>query len=148
MTSKILVINGPNLNRLGERDVAIYGSATLEDIEALCVHTAENSGFECLFYQSNIEGELIDCLQKQEAVVAGILINPGGYGHTSVALRDALAICGCPVIEVHLSNLAKRESFRQITLTGGVVTGQVSGLGALGYQLGLIGLMNLINGGK
>ena len=148
MTRKLLVLNGPNLNLLGERDISIYGSETLLDIEQLCTETASQGGFECLFYQSNIEGELIEILHTHGRSVDGVLINPAGYGHTSVALRDALEICSCPIVEVHLSNLAKREAFRQITLTAGVVTGQVSGLGALGYKVALIGLMDLIDGGR
>ena len=148
MTSKILVINGPNLNLLGKRDVALYGADTLADIESMCEETCTKLGYESVFFQSNIEGEIIDCLQESMGKVAGILINPAGFTHTSVAIRDTLEVCECPIIEVHLSNLAKRESFRQITLTAAVVTGVVSGLGALGYGLGLHGLAALIERGE
>ena len=148
MTPTILVVNGPNLNLLGMRDIEIYGKDTLADIEAMCQTVCGDLGYECVFYQSNIEGEIIDCLQTHMGNVNGILINPAGFTHTSVAIRDALEVCDCPIIEVHLSNLAKRESFRQMTLTAAVVTGVVSGLGALGYRLGLLGLAGLIDRGE
>ena len=148
MTRKLLVLNGPNLNLLGKRDTEIYGSDTLEDIEMLCRRTCEELGYECVVYQSNIEGEIIQHLQDHMQSVAGILINPAGFSHTSVAIRDTLEVCDCPIIEVHLSNLAKREAFRQITLTAEVVTGVVSGLGALGYRLGLLGLADVIERGE
>ena len=148
MTSKILVVNGPNLNLLGKRDVQLYGVDTLADIERLCEKTCSELGYASEFFQSNIEGEIIDCLQANMGKVKGILINPAGFTHTSVAIRDTLEVCECPIIEVHLSNLAKREPFRQITLTAAVVTGVVSGLGALGYRLGLLGLAALIERGE
>ena len=148
MSSKIIIINGPNLNLLGSRDVEVYGASTLKEIEALCERTGLELGYECVFFQSNLEGAIVDCLQAHLGSVAGILINPAGFSHTSVAIRDALELCSCPVIEVHLSNLAKREAFRQISLTAAVVTGVVSGLGALGYRVGLIGLADLIEGGE
>lgn len=148
MTRQVLVINGPNLNRLGTREPSVYGHETLDDLNALCHETAESIGAVVECFQSNLEGEIINRIQSSIGQVDGILINPAGYGHTSVAIRDALAMVDCPVIEVHLSNLAKREPFRQITLTGGVVTGQVSGLGKLGYRIGLIGLVDLLDGGN
>ena len=148
MTSKILIVNGPNLNLLGVRDVQHYGVDTLADIERLCEATCHELGYALEFFQSNLEGEIIDCLQAHMGKVHGILINPAGFTHTRVAIRDALEVCECPIIEVHLSNLAKREPFRQITLTAAVVTGVVSGLGALGYRIGLFGLAALIERGE
>ncbi len=148
MRRQILVINGPNLNLLGTREPDIYGTATLEELNTLCTQVGEDLGVNVECFQSNIEGELIECIQKAIGQIDGLLINPAGYGHTSVAIRDALAVCDMPIIEVHLSNLAQRESFRQITLTGGVVTGQVSGLGILGYRIGMIGLVGLLDGGN
>ena len=147
MASTILVVNGPNLNMLSKRDPEVYGSHSFAELEALCRETCDELGYACITFQSNVEGELIDCLQRHGNAVSGVLINPGGYAHTSVALRDALELCSCPIIEVHLSNLAKREAFRQITLTAEVVTGVVSGLGGLGYRLGLAGLAQLIEVG-
>ena len=147
MKPLILVINGPNLNLLGQREPDVYGSDTLAELDEFCRETAKEIGIEVDCVQTNLEGEIVTFIQQAAIRAQGILINPAGYGHTSVAIRDALATCGCPVIEVHLSNLAKREPFRQITLTAGVVTGQVSGLGKYGYRIGLIGLVDLINGG-
>ena len=148
MKCQLLVINGPNLNLLGTREPDIYGTATLDDLNTLCHDVASDLGVEVTCFQSNIEGDIINRIQAAMGHADGILINPAGYGHSSVAIRDALAMCDCPIIEVHLSNLAQRESFRQITLTGGVVTGQVSGLGILGYRIGLIGLVGLLDGGN
>ena len=147
MKPLILVINGPNLNLLGQREPEIYGQETLEQLNGFCRETANELGVEVDCVQTNLEGEIVNLIQGAANRAHGILINPGGYSHTSVAIRDALTAYGRPVIEVHLSNLAKREAFRQITLTAGAVTGQVSGLGKYGYRIGLIGLVDLINGG-
>jgi 3-dehydroquinate dehydratase-2 len=133
---------------LGTREPDVYGTATLEELNALCRQVGTDLGVSVECFQSNIEGELIDRIQGSMNRIDGLLINPAGYGHSSVAIRDALAACDLPIIEVHLSNLAQREPFRQITLTGGVVTGQVSGLGILGYRIGLIGLVGLLDGGN
>lgn len=148
MRRQILVLNGPNLNLLGTREPDVYGTTTLEELDDLCrqVGTELNVNVEC--FQSNLEGELIERIHGAIGQIDGLLINPAGYGHSSVAIRDALAVVDLPIIEVHLSNLSQRESFRQITLTGGVVTGQVSGLGILGYRIGLIGLVGLLDGGN
>lgn len=148
MQPKILILNGPNLNLLGQRDATIYGGASLKDVETLCAKTCDSLGYESICFQSNVEGELVNCIQQHMDQVAGILINPAAFSHTSVAIRDALELCTCPLIEVHLSNLSKREPFRQITLTAAVVTGVVSGLGALSYRLGLLGLAELIEVGE
>ncbi len=122
---RILVLNGPNLNNLGERDKSQYGNLTLEKIENLMKIEFPDTDFS--FLQSNIEGELIEIIQKASTKFDGIIINPGGYAHTSVALKDALADCKLPKIEVHLSHLANRENFRQILLTATSCDGYISG---------------------
>ena len=143
---KILVMNGPNLNLLGERSPTMYGTKTLADIERMCQQTADDLGYEVVFFQSNHEGALIDCLQAHRHDVSGVVINPGGYGHSSVALRDALELIEAPIIEVHLTHLAKRESFRHFTLTAGAVTGVVSGIGAFGYRrIGILAIDELLS---
>jgi len=132
---QLLILNGPNLNLLGEREPEIYGRQTLaEAIEAARAVAAE-CGFEIAHLQSNHEGELIDRLQAARGEVDGIILNPGGLTHSSVALRDAVAGVGIPTIEVHLSNLARREDFRQTSLVSGVALGVIAGLGAAGYSL-------------
>jgi len=122
---KILVINGPNLNKLGSRDKNHYGSFTLADIELELNKEYPNDYFE--FYQSNHEGEIIDKLQNASSYFDGVLINPGGYAHTSVAIRDALELCKIPKIEVHISNLSDREDYRQKLITAGKCDGYISG---------------------
>ena len=122
---KILVINGPNLNLLGKRDKDHYGVLSLESIESVLKDEFKDVDFE--FYQSNIEGELIDVIQKAEEKYNGLVINPGGYGHTSVAIKDALEECKIPKIEVHLSHLANREKFRQTLITAKSCNGYISG---------------------
>lgn len=129
---KILILNGPNLNLLGKRDKNQYGDFTLADIENMLIKEFANHTFE--FYQSNLEGELIEKVQKAETYFDGIIINPGGYAHTSVALRDALYEAKLPKIEVHLSNLAKREEFRQVNITATACDGYLSGFKQLGYS--------------
>jgi len=128
---KILVLNGPNLNMLGARDESQYGKLTLADIEQILKSEFTSYAFE--FYQSNIEGELIDRIQKAGNYFDGLIINPGGYSHTSVAIRDALEICKIPKIEVHLSNLADREEFRKTSITASKTNGYISGFKDLGY---------------
>ncbi len=122
---KFLVINGPNLNLLGVRDKSHYGALTLSDIERIITKEFSDDRFE--FFQSNFEGEIVSIIQKSEDYFDGIIINPGGYSHTSVAIRDALEICKIPVIEVHLSNLARREDFRKTSITASVIEGYISG---------------------
>jgi len=122
---KILVINGPNLNMLGSRDKEKYGSLTLKDIEEKIKSNFQSHGFE--FFQSNIEGELVTKIQNAVEHFDGIIINPGGYAHTSVAIKDALADCNLPKIEVHLSHLVNREDFRQVLLTASSCDGYISG---------------------
>ncbi len=133
----ILVIHGPNLNLLGRREPEIYGTQTLADIDSLLEAAAKEQGVEIDCYQSNHEGELIDRIQESMGVASGILINPGGFTHTSVALRDALAATGLPIVEVHLSNVYAREEFRQKSFVSAIALGVVSGLGADGYRFGL-----------
>lgn len=133
---KILVINGPNLNLLGKRDSSQYGSATLDDLEKEIL--AKFPKHELSFYQSNIEGELINRIQ--EAIsdgTEGLIINPGGYSHTSVALRDALEVLSIPKVEVHLSNIHAREEFREKSITGKVMNGIITGFGNISYFLGV-----------
>lgn len=128
---KILVLSGPNLNMLGARDESQYGKVTLTDIEQILKSEFTSYTFE--FYQSNIEGELINKIQNAGNYFDGLIINPGGYSHTSVALRDALEICKIPKIEVHLSNLADREEFRKNSITASKTNGYISGFKELGY---------------
>ena len=134
----ILVLNGPNLNLLGRREPDVYGRATLADLEAACVETGRDLGVDVVCRQSNHEGQLIDWLHGAAGDGAtGIVLNPGGYTHTSVALRDAIAGIDTPVVEVHLSNVHAREGFRRRSLTAGVCVGSVAGLGVAGYGLAL-----------
>jgi 3-dehydroquinate dehydratase-2 len=130
---KILVIHGPNLNLLGTREPDVYGSTTLEDINRQVISLAGELGIEAEAFQSNSEGEIVDAIQKKSYDV--LIINPAAYTHTSVAIRDAIAAVGRPAIEVHISNIHKREEFRRTSYISGVVTGQISGLGAEGYLL-------------
>ena len=133
----ILVLHGPNLNLLGTREPDIYGVTTLEDINTMLFSVAETSGVSLAIKQSNAEGELIDAIQQGIQASSGLLINPGGYTHTSVALRDAIAAYPHPSIEVHLSNVMAREAFRHTSLISSVVTGTIAGLGIESYRLGL-----------
>lgn len=141
---RILVLHGPNLNLLGQREPEVYGRTTLAEIDAGLAVVAAGAGFEVDCRQSNHEGVLIDSVQEAMGDAAGILINPGGLTHTSVSLRDALAATDLPVVEVHLSNVHVREPFRSHSYVSGVATGVVAGLGADGYRLGLRALMGLI----
>ncbi|WP_236200206.1 type II 3-dehydroquinate dehydratase [Pseudomonas pseudonitroreducens] len=137
MPHTLLVLNGPNLNLLGTREPATYGHETLDDIAVLCQHTGAESGLEIDFRQTNHEGQLIDWIHQARGRCAGILINPAAWTHTSVAIRDALAAVELPVIEVHLSNVHKREEFRHHSLVSAIAVGVIAGLGSDGYRAGI-----------
>jgi 3-dehydroquinate dehydratase II len=137
MAPRILVIHGPNLNLLGSRDPTLYGSATLAEIDARLHERARARGAEVDCTQSNLEGEIVTVVQQARGRYHAIVINPGGYSHTSVAIRDALEACGVPAVEVHLSNLYAREPFRHTSLTAARCVGVISGFGPRSYELGL-----------
>lgn len=141
----ILILNGPNLNLLGTRQPEIYGHTTLADLEALCQDWAEELGLSINFQQSNYEGQLIDWIHAaREQEVKGIVINPGGYTHTSVAIRDAIAGVGIPAIEVHISNVFAREPFRHHSYIAPVCIGSIAGLGMEGYKAALMKFQALL----
>lgn len=143
-TPLILVLNGPNLNMLGTREPEIYGAQTLDDLETLCAETAEGLGLSIECRQSNLEGELITWVQEARTRAAGLIINPAGYSHTSIALMDALLALDIPVIEVHLSNVHRREPFRHHSYVSHAATGVICGLGIAGYRLALIALSDIL----
>lgn len=145
MAKKILVIHGPNLNLLGEREVSIYGKVTLDAINQLLKAKAVELGVELTIEQSNHEGVIVDLIGNARKSFDGILINPAAYTHTSVAIGDALLAANLPAVEVHLSNIHKREDFRKKTLTAAACVGQICGFGQESYLLGLIGLCKSLN---
>jgi len=140
----ILILNGPNLNMLGQREPAIYGRDTLDDIEAACKAKAAELGLEVDFRQSNREGELVEWAQVAGQWFQGIIVNAAGYTHTSVALLDALTVSGLPVIEVHLSNIFRREEFRHHSYVSRAATGVICGFGLKGYVLALDAMAKLV----
>lgn len=137
MALNILIINGPNLNMLGTREPEIYGTRTLADIERACAAKAESLGVGIDFRQSNGEGEIVSWIQQARSSHSAVIINPAAYSHTSVAILDALLACGLPVIEVHLSNIFRREEFRRHSFVSQAADGIVCGLGERGYLLAL-----------
>jgi len=141
----ILVLHGPNLNLLGQREPGIYGSLTLDEVNRRLVELGKGLGVEVRSFQSNHEGALIDALHEARNWASGVVFNPAGYTHTSVALRDAIAALGLLVIEVHLSNVHAREEFRQRSLVSAVCAGTISGLGVRSYLLGLRALAEMLS---
>ena len=144
MNKKILIINGPNLNLLGEREQSQYGKNTLNDIKNECVKLSEEFNDKIEFFQSNIEGEIVNKIQQVRNEFDGVIINAAGFTHTSVSIRDALEILKIPKIEVHISNIYKREEFRQKSLISDVVNGGIFGLGNEGYILAIIAMHKLL----
>ena len=140
MADKILVLNGPNLNLLGTREPEVYGSDTLQDVEALCSEKALSLGYEADCRQSNHEGELIDWIHEARHTCQAIVINPGAFTHTSIAIMDAISGVGLPVAEVHISNVHKRESFRHHSYVSKVSLGVIAGFGIQGYLMALDGI--------
>jgi 3-dehydroquinate dehydratase-2 len=141
----VAVFNGPNLNMLGVREPEKYGTATLDDVESLCAEAAEDLGLAIDFRQSNLEGELVGWIQECRGRAHGIVINPAGYTTTSVAILDALVAVGLPVIEVHITNIHRREEFRQHSLVSKAATGVIAGLGVAGYALALEAMAGMIH---
>ena len=141
----LLLVNGPNLNLVGKREPSIYGLQTLEDIQEELLNLAGELDAKLKFFQSNSEGEMIDCIQNSVGSIDGILINAGAYTHTSIALRDALLGVGIPYVEVHLSNIYSREEFRHKSFLSDKALGLVCGFGANSYQLALKGLVSHLN---
>ena len=144
MNNKIIIINGPNLNLLGEREQSQYGSTTFEKLKEICLNKSKELGLDADFSQSNIEGEIVSLIQNSRKNFDGIIINAAGFTHTSVAIRDALSIFKKPIIELHISNIYKREEFRHKSLISDVVTGGIFGLGADGYILAIISMQKLL----
>lgn len=144
--SKILLINGPNLNMLGIRNKTMYGSKSLLDINQDIQKVADKEGISIDFFQSNSEGEIIDCIHKSYGVYQGIIINPGAYGHYSIAIRDAIEAVSMPVVEVHISNIYSREQYRRHSVITDVCIGQISGLGYQGYIYAMDALKSYLKG--
>ena len=142
---KIVVVQGPNLNMLGVREQNIYGPMKLEQIHAQMKSFADENGLEIEFFQSNLEGEIVDKIQECLGDADGIIINPAAYTHTSVAIRDAISAVALPTIEVHISNIARREEFRQKNLISAVCASSIVGFGPFGYHLAMVGMVQILN---
>jgi 3-dehydroquinate dehydratase-2 len=145
MNNKIIIINGPNLNLLGEREQSQYGSITFDQLKESCLKKGQEIGLDVEFFQSNVEGELVNIIQDARKKFHGMIINAAAFTHTSVAIRDALDLFKKPIIELHLSNIYKREEFRHKSLISGAVTGGIFGLGAEGYILAIISLQKTLH---
>ncbi|MDC3061526.1 type II 3-dehydroquinate dehydratase [Candidatus Pelagibacter sp.] len=145
MNNKIIIINGPNINLLGEREQSQYGSVTFDELKENCLKKSKELNLELEFIQSNIEGELVNIIQNSRKKFDGIIINAAAFTHTSVAIRDALDIFKKPIIELHISNIYKREEFRKKSLISDIVTGGIFGLGSDGYILAIISMQKLLN---
>ncbi len=144
MNNKIIIINGPNLNLLGEREQSQYGSVNFTELEEICTKKSNELGLKVEFTQSNVEGELVNIIQEARKKFDGIIINAAAFTHTSVAIRDALDIFKKPIIELHISNIYRREEFRQKSLISDIVTGGIFGLGVEGYILAIISMQKLL----
>ncbi|MCZ6150151.1 type II 3-dehydroquinate dehydratase [Campylobacter ureolyticus] len=142
---KVVIIQGPNINMLGKREPNVYGVMTMEDIHKQMKVVADQNNVDIEFFQSNLEGEIIDKIQECLGDADGIIINPAGYSHTSVAIRDAIAAVNLPTIEVHISNITRREEFRQKSLISAVTAGQVIGFGPIGYHLAMIAMLQIFS---
>ena len=144
MNNKIIIINGPNLNLLGEREQSQYGSTTFKQLKESCLKESSKIGVELEFVQSNIEGELVNLIQDARKKYDGMIINAAGFTHTSVAIRDALDLFKKPIIELHISNIYKREEFRHKSLISDIATGGIFGLGVEGYILAIISIEKIL----
>ena len=144
MNNKIIIINGPNLNLLGEREQSQYGSGNYKQLKENCLKKSKEVGLDCEFIQSNLEGDLVNTIQDARKNYDGMIINAAAFTHTSVAIRDALELFKKPIIEMHISNIYKREEFRHKSLISGVATGGIFGLGTEGYILAIISLQKLL----
>ena len=144
MSNNIIIINGPNLNLLGEREQSQYGSITFDQLKKNCLNKATQLNLDLEFYQSNIEGEMVTTIQEAKEKFDGVIINAAGFTHTSVAIRDALDIYKKPIIELHISNIYKREEFRQKSLISDIANGGIFGLGDDGYILAIIAMQNML----
>ena len=144
MSNNIIIINGPNLNLLGEREQSQYGSITFDQLKKNCLDKAKELNINLDFFQSNIEGEIVTLIQEAKNKFDGIIINAAGFTHTSVAIRDALEMFKKPIIELHISNIYKREEFRQKSLISDIANGGIFGLGDKGYILAIIAMQNLL----
>ena len=144
MNNKIIIINGPNLNLLGEREQSQYGSGNYEQLKENCLKKSKEIGLDCEFIQSNLEGDLVNTIQDARKNYDGMIINAAAFTHTSVAIRDALELFKKPIIEMHISNIYKREEFRHKALISGVATGGIFGLGTEGYILAIISLQKFL----
>ena len=144
MNNKIIVVNGPNLNLLGEREQSQYGSITFKELKENCLKKSKQIGIELEFIQSNIEGELVNLIQDARKKYDGMIINAAGFTHTSVAIRDSLDLFKKPIIELHISNIYKREEFRHKSLISDIATGGIFGLGVEGYILAIISIQKIL----